>query len=380
MISPSPASRPPFAPFFLLAALDAILGASVWLPVRSAAEPALHAAAWHRQELLLGMAPAVLAGFLLTALPRWTGRPRITPAALRLLVLLWLAGRAAALAAMPAAGALSAAFILVLAALAARDVALARDRRDVKVVALLSAFGLGALLESAPADRALCDFGLDLSLGALAGLVLVLGGRIVPALTAARLEARGETPPRLRVAAVERAAAASAALALGAWIVAPGAPATGYACALAAAGQLARLAQWRGWRTARHASVLALHVAYAWAAAGFGLLAVHVLQPQALGRGAAVHAWTVGALGSMSLAVMASMIRKHAGTAFARSGPMSAAYLCVAAAGVARVAPELLRIAAEPWLRLAALAWIAAFGLFLLAFRQILLRPLAARD
>lgn len=73
---------------------------------------------------------------------------------------------------------LSAAFVLVLAALAARDVAPARDRRNVKVVALLSAFGLGALLESGLADRATRDFGLNLSLGAVAGLVLVLGGRM----------------------------------------------------------------------------------------------------------------------------------------------------------------------------------------------------------
>lgn len=365
--------RAPFRPFFLLAGVDGMAGGLVWLPPWPAGGPGADPGAWHRQELLFGMVPAVLAGFLLTALPRWTGRPG--PAAVTLwgMALLWLAGRAASCASPAAPGPLPALFILALAGLAARDIVAARSRRDEAIVALVAAFGLGALLSGAPPDRAWADIGLRLSLAAVLGLVTILGGRIVPALTAAYLESRGESPWLWRLAALECAAAATWAAALAAWILAPEARPTGYACAIAAVAQLARLLQWRGWRVTGGTSVLALHLAYAWISLGLALLAADVLEPAALGRAAAVHAWATGAVGLMSLAVMASMIRKRAGIAFVPSRAMTAAYLCLAAACAARLLPELFRLAPPPWLKLAALAWAAAFGLFLLAFRKTLL-------
>ncbi|MBN9282631.1 MAG: NnrS family protein, partial [Hyphomicrobium denitrificans] len=80
---------PPFRIFFVFAALDAIAAIAPWLPrllgYVASDVAGVPLAVWHRDELLLGMMPAVLAGFVLTALPRWT---LCAPASARVVVAL----------------------------------------------------------------------------------------------------------------------------------------------------------------------------------------------------------------------------------------------------------------------------------------------------
>ncbi len=351
-------------------------GAAIWLLAgRLSARAAIGVAQvidWHRQELLFGAEPAVCAGFLLTALPRWTGCPPASQAAARMLLALWLAGRVAGVLSRPVAAIVAAVFILALALIAARNVIAAGDRRDAKIVGLLVIFALGAALAArSPA----ADLGFRVSLAAVVGLIIVIGGRIVPSLTAAHLRRSGAAPPRPPLPVIEILAATTAALALGAWLVSPDAGWTGGACALAFGGQVARIAQWRGRAAITRLSVLAFHIAYGWIAAGFALAAAHGLVGTAhIATTAVVHAWTVGAMGLMSLSVMASMIRRHTGQAFVASAPMTAAYICGGIAGLARVAPELFPLARPFWFSVAAGAWVLGFGLFLAAFRGSLLR------
>ena len=350
-------------------------GAAIWLLVGRLPAPAAigvaQAIAWHRQELLFGAEPAVCAGFLLTALPRWTGRPPASPAVVRMLLALWLAGRVAAVVSRPVAALMAAALILALALIAARNIVAAHDRRDAKIVVLLCVFGLGAaLVARSPA----ADVGFRVGIAAVVGLIMVIGGRIAPSLTDAHLRRSGAMPPPLRLPAVETVAAATAAVALAGWLVIPDAGWTGGACALACCGQAARIVQWRGWTVITRLSALAFHVAYGWIAAGFALAAVHGLCPAAhIATTAVVHAWTVGAMGLTSLSVMASVIRRQTGQAFAASTPMTLAYVCGGVAGLARLAPELLPLARPVWFGIAAGAWVLAFGLFLAAFRRSLL-------
>ena len=375
-------TRAAFRPFFLLAGLDAILGVTVWLPLAFIAQATsvigVPTAIWHRNALLFGTVPAILAGFLLTALPRWTGRPAISPFALRCLLALWLAMRVTSLAPWPAAGLMTAAlFILALAFIAGDNVVRARDHRNMKVVMLLLLFWVGAMMTAG--DLA-TDPALRLSLASIIGLLIVIGGRIVPALTTAYLQVSDSASANLRAGlarVVEGVSATTATVALGAWVVAPEAGLTGYACALASCGQLARVVQWRGWTIYAWPSGLVLHVAYGWIIVGFALLAVHILQPESLGRNAAVHAWTVGAFGSMSLAIMASMIRRHSGCAFVSSRLMTLAYVSITGACVSRLLPELFAAPARSAMALSAIFWIAAFGLFLAAFRHVLLPDFA---
>jgi uncharacterized protein involved in response to NO len=66
-----------FRPFFLLAALFAVLALPLWLlALAGRADPGgyLDATHWHAHEMVFGYAIAVVAGFLLTAVGNWTGR------------------------------------------------------------------------------------------------------------------------------------------------------------------------------------------------------------------------------------------------------------------------------------------------------------------
>lgn len=364
----------PYRPFFLLAALDAMLGVAVWLPSASmdglAGPIGADPGDWHRNVLLFGTIPAILAGFLLTALPRWTGRPASPPALTAGLAGLWLCARAASLVSTRAGLALSAAFVLALASVAAVQVIAARDRRDLKVVALLYAFCGSILLTAAgfaPASH-------RLAVACLLGLVMVIGGRVTPALTAAFLRGQGTFMALEPSRAVERFAAGTAVGALLLWVLAPDAPATGVLGAGAAAAHAVRVLRWRGWRSAASSAVTALHVGYGWIAVGFALLALHAAGPDGFSQAAAVHAWTIGAIGTMSIAVMASMIRKQCRRPFARSAAATAALVAVTASAVARQLAELPAAGTVLWTGLSASCWIAAFALFLWAFRDALLR------
>jgi uncharacterized protein involved in response to NO len=87
-----------FRPFFLFGVVWAALAVAVWLPMLGGSFDLPTAFApidWHAHELLYGYLPAIVAGFLLTAVPNWTGRLPVTGSPLLALLLAWLAGRIA---------------------------------------------------------------------------------------------------------------------------------------------------------------------------------------------------------------------------------------------------------------------------------------------
>ncbi|TIO28937.1 MAG: NnrS family protein [Mesorhizobium sp.] len=364
---------PPFRPFFLIAGLDAIVGAAVWLPttfgMQAIGPTGISPGAWHRDVLLFGMVPTILTGFLLTALPRWTGRRAVSPPTTRLLVALWLCSRGTFLFLSHSAGlALSALLVLTLFLIAARQVIASRARRNLKILFLLLVFCGGNVLAAASYQ---VELALRLALVSIIGLVMIIGGRVVPALTVAYVENAGRRITLDRSAVLEHTAAVAAVCAFGMWVVAPQAQLTGLACALAACSQAMRAAQWKGWRSVASSIVLALHIGYGWIIVGFGLLAIHIFAPTSLGQAAAIHAWTIGAIGTMGLAIMASMIRKHSRRAFASSVPATGAFIAVTTCCLSRLLIELLPGYAVPLTGLSGTLWVVAFGLFLMAFRRM---------
>jgi uncharacterized protein involved in response to NO len=377
MAEAAPAAvRAPFRRFFLAAAADAVLGAAAWLlpaaGMHGIGRDSVAAGEWHRNLLLFGTIPTILAGFLLTALPRWTGRQGPSKRIVRLLLLLWLSGRGAFAAVSPTAGLfLAVLFTTVLLWFVARAVLASADRRNITVVLLVAVFWASAAATAASWHT---EGALRMGLAAIVGLLMIIGGRVAHALTAAYAEHAGSRSDIALSEVVERGAALAAACALCAWVAAPELPATGLLCGLAAVGQAARLAQWRGWRS-RVASVVALHAGYGWIVAGFALHAINIFEPERLGRLAAIHAWTIGAAGTMALAIMASMIRRHCGRAFARSARLTAAFAAITASCLLRLGVESWPRYATPAAALSAAFWIAAFILFLSAFRRQLLGP-----
>ncbi len=361
---------PPFGPFFVLGTLDAIAGVAVWLPVLlgwpSLDIDAAAAAAWHARELLFGAFPAVISGFLLTALPRWTGRP-VGPAQLPgLLALLWLAGPASLLLQPAARPAVAAGYAVVLAAIVGHHVLRTGSHRNYKLLPLLALLAGAAVIDALGiSETPAAPF--RLAIAAILGQVMVLGGRIIPSLTAAHLERSGgrTVPPAYRP--LEIVAATAAAAALGTWVLAPATLPTGCLGAVAAVAQVARWLRWRPWQVTGFAPLLALHAAYACIPLGFALVASGMVVPGGMPT-AALHVWTIGAIGLMSVAVMASMIRRHSGHPFASSGALNGAIALLVAALTLRVAADVMDSASGLPLLGAVGAWTGAQFLFLVGF------------
>src|SRR5690606_23299830 len=87
-----------FRPFFLLAGIYAVAIVPIWLYFFAHSAPtfgSLPPMYWHSHEMLYGFVAAAIAGFLLTAVPSWTGARGFAGTPLYVLVAAWAAGRIA---------------------------------------------------------------------------------------------------------------------------------------------------------------------------------------------------------------------------------------------------------------------------------------------
>ena len=370
-----PLLRLGFRPFYLGAAVFAALAVPLWVAAflgRVPFAPAVPPLLWHAHEMLFGFAVAVVVGFLLTAGKAWTGLPTPRGAHLGALVALWAAARVAALTGPYALYALLDLVLLPLAAAVLVDLLWrARNRRNLPLAGILVllalanlAFHLGVIGTVAlPPLRALY--------AALALIVLiecVMAGRVIPVFT------RNATPG-LEIAARPRldwAAFGVSALALALWVAdASGALA---ATVFALAAVLHAVRQW-GWHPAatRARPILwILHAAYAWIAIGFALLALAALG--LVPASAGVHALAVGATGGLIIGMVTRTARGHTGRPLRAGRAEVLAYALVLAAAALRVllplaGPTLL----VPALVGAAIAWSAAFALYLAVYAPWLL-------
>lgn len=372
-----------FRPFFLSAAVWAAVGMAVWIAALTglAHVPGPFGALdWHVHEFLFGYLSAAVAGFLLTAIPNWTGRLPVIGAPLLALWLLWLAGRLAGLGLLGLpplwVAVVDVAFAVVLTAVAAQEIFTGRVWRNLPVVGLagLMAVANGLYHAEAAAGMAASGAGARLGIAAVIGLILLIGGRISPSFTRNWLAQRQSARLPAPADSLDARALALAGLALAAWVLNPESGLTGLLCLLAGGAHVWRLSRWAGWHTRPEPLLAVLHVAYAFAPLGFLLTGAAVLWPEVVPRVAALHAWMAGAAGLMTLAVMMRASLGHSGRALAASQAMTVLLFLLALAALARIAAAFLP-GSMALLHLSAGLWIAAFGGFALLFWPILTRP-----
>ena len=372
-----------FRPFFFGGAAWAVVALALWIVVLAGGltlPSAFEPLAWHRHEMLFGFVGAVVAGFLLTAIPNWTGRLPIAGPPLAALFGLWLAARVAMLFSA-SVGALAAAmfdsgFYLVLAALAAREV-LAAGNRNVPIVGLVLLFGIANGLDHAGASSWLADD----SLGWRAGLALVIvmisviGGRIVPSFTrnwlvkqSVRERLPGQ-PGRFDLAVIGLTAGS-----LIAWLVVPEDLLVGGLLLAAALLQFVRLSRWRGLSTLRDPLVAILHLGYLWVPVGLGLLGGSILGLP-IPRSLAIHALTSGAMATMILAVMTRATLGHTGRELRASPQTVFLYGLVTFGALLRVTAPLGLVHYQLGMEISAVAWAGACLIFLLVYGPILFAP-----
>ena len=359
-----------FRPFFLLGAVWAALAMPVWLAayVHGYAVPgALPPMLWHAHEMIFGYGLAAVTGFLLTAIPNWTGRLPIAGVPLAALAGLWLAGRVAMFAAPAVAAAVDLAFTVVLIAVVAREVVAAERFHNLPVVAtLVLLLAANALVHLHALDIAYtAGLGTRIGIATLIALISLIGGRIVPSFTRNWLaKHRPQVPVPAPHDRLDTACLLVIVAGLIAWVAWPGTAFT-VAAGIAAA---VRLARWRGLATVREPLLFVLHLGYSWVAIGLVLNGLPGVAP-----GAALHAFTVGAIGTMTLAVMTRASLGHTGRDLAAGPGTVAIYVLVTLAALLRVAAPL-----TPWpvtdTSIAGLAWTAAFTLFALLYGPLLMR------
>jgi uncharacterized protein involved in response to NO len=375
-----------FRPFFLAAGLSAALlipwwaGAFAWgLPLSTHWPPML----WHGHEMLFGFIVAAIAGFLLTAVPSWTGARGFAGRPLVLLTSLWVLGRivvaTSAFWPFSLVATIDLLFLPALAALVLPPLARARNRNTPLLAVLTALWVANAAFywglsrgEGALALHALTG-GIDIVLV----LVTIIGGRIIPAFTSAAFKQRG-------VSSVVHAWRGMTPVAIGAMLVVtlvdlwrPDTPVAGAVAAAAALIQAVRFAQWQSLRTLRMPIVWVLHLAYLWLPLGLALKGLALLTGTAFAA-FYLHALTIGAATTMIVGVMTRASLGHTGRALVVARPTVFAYGLLMAAVVARVfGSAWLPLSYSEVIVLAAMLWTAAFVLYLWVYVPILGGPRA---
>jgi len=378
-----PILRGGFRPFFLGGALWALVVVALWILALGGTvtlPTAFDSLAWHRHEMLFGYLGAVIAGFLLTAIPNWTGRLPINGGRLTALASLWLAGRLAVLSSIISGAMLAAvtdvAFPLTMAFVAGREVVKAKNR-NFPIVIAVGLFGVADALDHAEAAGWAVPPGLGWRLGFAIVLILIalIGGRIIPSFTRNWLAKRNVTaglpaqPNRFDLVAM-----ALTGLSLCAWAAAPDAALVSALLIVAGLSQALRLARWSGHRTARDPLVLILHVSYAWLPIGLLLLgASHFVW--CIPASAAMHALSAGAMASMTLAVMTRATLGHTGRDLRADVWTQAIYLLVTAGAAVRVAAPSIPFDYQRSIETAGTLWGGAFLLYVLAYGPKLIGP-----
>lgn len=376
-----------FRPFFLMAGIWAPLGVALWVAILAGLDvPAgpLPALRWHAHEMLTGFVGAAIIGFLLTAVPNWTGRRGYAGPPLVALVLIFLAGRFALLPGSPlpiglaaplALAALPATILLLLPALVK-----AGKARLFGPPLLVLGFWAGDLLMLGEAAgwwagetwRA----GQLLSANVALVLVGLIGGRIIPSFTLNALRKTGRPAEPQPLPGVDRAAILALLAVVVVDLAAPGGVAAGAVAAAAALLVALRLSRWHGLRTLGQPILWVLHLAYAFVPLALAVKAAWLLAgaPWAADW---LHLQGAGALALMILAVMTRATLGHTGRDLIASPATVLAYVLLALAALARVFGPALTGGGVAPLALAGLLWTAAFALFLGTYGPMLLRPRA---
>jgi uncharacterized protein involved in response to NO len=371
-----------FRPFYLLAAVYAVLALPVWVVSFYGGMQTgeyLRGVAWHSHEMIFGFAPAVIAGFLLTAVRNWTGQPTPTGLPLAGLVVLWLVARV--LIVTGPAGAAAVIDVLFLPALGiavAIPIWRSRNARNYKVLAVLAILTLAnaayhlASLNFLPVG--IMRIAVTAALDVIAILIAIIGGRVIPAFIGNAVE---HAKPRHNVV-IEVLAVGALVVILGLGVLQPWLPVSSTAwlviLVVAAVGHGIRLMLWQPFCARGNPLLWMLPAAYAWlpvtlalrTLSSFGIVPIST----------AFHALTIGAIASLMVAMMMRSALGHTGRPLVAEDAEIIAFVLLQLAGVTRVlASSVAAGAYREAMIVSAVLWTSAFAVFLIRYWAILTRP-----
>lgn len=368
-----------FRPFFLAAAFFGMSSLGLWLFVISGhvvSSSWLDPMMWHGHEMIFGLAAAVLAGFLLTAVGNWTSRETAIGWPLAGLLLLWASARV--LYVIPTASPLvlacvDLAFLPTLAVVLARPIWQTRNRRNfIMVGGLALLWGTNVLMHLDALGvlggwrRPALYAGLDVVLM----FVAIMSGRVIPMFT--RNATGVATTNHVRL---DQAAAAAMGLLAVSELWAPHWLLAVLACLAMVIG-VVRALSWGTLATFRQPLLWILHLAYWWLPLGLLLRALSLAGLTSLPEVLGIHGLTVGCLSSLMLGMMARVTMGHTGRPLQPSRITVMAFWIMASAGIARVGVPLINM---QWyshgVHIAGGNAAVAWALFLVAHAKWLVSP-----
>lgn len=365
-----------FRPFFLGAGVFAVLLIALWLALYRGSLPLalfIPAEQWHAHEMIFGFTGAVIAGFLLTAVQNWTGMKTPSGRPLAILFFLWLAGRLvpfvpdspSELYALIDAALFPAVMIAI-----ARPIMRAKQLRNAAFPLMLAMLTISNLLVHAEwlGYAHTAHIGIVLAIYMIVLMMVVMGGRVIPSFTDGKLRTQAR-----RWKVVEWLAPATVVATLAAILILPFSPFTALIAAIAAAVHAVRLA---GWYTSKYWSVpllWVLHLGYGWIVIGFvltALAAVKIVTPSL-----ALHAFTAGAMGTLTLGMMARVSLGHTGRMLEPAKIVHLAFGLITLAAAIRVGwPIVMPGTYATAILVSGLLWMAAFAIFVFVYAPILVQ------
>lgn len=377
-----------FRPFFFLGSLWAALAMALWIGMLSGLmdlPTGFEPVDWHAHAFIIGYLGAIVSGFLLTAVPNWTGRAPLKGWRLGFLVLLWVMGRLALTVALflPTwlVALLDLSFLLLLTGIVAREIIAAGNWRNLVVVAMLLALIAGGGLfhwQVAQGEVAARSEGFRLMLSVAVMMISLIGGRIIPTFTRNWLLQQGKAArPAPPMAPFDKLTLGVTLSALILWVLTPWSAAAGPALIAMGLVQAVRLSRWSGWHGLSEPLVWVLHVGYAFIPLGAVVLGLSLLWPDAFDPASGQHLWMAGAIGLMTLAVMTRATLGHTGQALVAGPRTTGLYLLLIAAVLARLAAGLAPGVASSLHMVSGACWCLCFVGFAVAYGRLLLRPRA---
>lgn len=371
-----------FRPFFFFASLFAAGSILIWVGMYAGhvtlnltSPPML----WHAHEMLFGYTAATIAGFFLTVIPNWTKAKAQKGPVLMVLTLFWLLGRFAVWGqgSLPyelVAG-LDMIFLIALTAVVVKPLFNPQYRRQFMFVPILLCLIAGNLMTHLSVLGLYngAEQGITLAIDAILVLIAIMGGRVTPSFTSSFL---GHANPDVKVVQdprLDRAVLVASWVVLTVDQVAAGSMFSGFAFVIASTLHLARLLGWQGWRTFSNPLLWALHLGYLWLVIGMafkGLADFGLVDPAA-----ALHTLTIGAIGTMTLAIMSRASLGHTGRALKAHPMVVVAYALVSGAAIARLSVSWWPDATLPLIMASGVMWATAFLLFFMVYAPILWRP-----
>lgn len=369
-----------FRPFFGLAGSSAIILMLLWnLIYRGSwgSENYFPPSYWHAHEMLLGYSSAVIAGFLLTAVGNWTGKPALTGDKLVGLCLLWLYGRILPFYAGLLPNILIAfvdiAFLPLLAYIITRPIIAAKQYHNLIFTGLLLLLIIGNSLvhsEMLGIKENAAWLGLQLVVAAIIILILVIAGRVFPFFTERGLPGT----LAIRSPQLDNGAIVSATLVFGLQLFGITGSLLAVASVFACAVNYARVAGWYTQKIWYVPLLWVLYVGYGWITLGFALTALSAFS--LIQSSLALHAFTLGGIGVLTLGMMARVALGHTGRRLLASNTIAIGFVIINAAAFVRI---ILPIVMPNWygivIYISIMAWVAAFLFFLFEYGPILTSP-----